>query len=104
MRSKPLPPGMRVRVAQDARIVCLADEQNPYWYVVEYPSGEQETVNVARLTWFTDDIKATMDNDGSVLILSNRLTPKGAQELLLWLQTHAGDFEALTDSDPDPAA
>jgi hypothetical protein len=104
--SKPLPPGMRVRVAQDARIVGLVDKSNPYWYVVECPSGEQEAVNMSRLTWFADDIKATMDHDGSVVILSNRLTPKGARELLLWLQTHTEDFETMEGSaqNPEPTA
>src|SRR5438105_1478897 len=84
---KDFPPGAMVRVAHDARIVALEDPKNPFWYRVEYPDGTRAVVNISRLTWLADQVKAMMDTDGSVHIISNRLTAEGALDLMKWLET-----------------
>ena len=89
---KTFKPGARIRVKRDATIVGLADKANPYWYVVRFPDGHEETVNIARINYLSDEIRASIDHDASVQIISNRLSARGARELLLWLQTHEQDF------------
>ncbi len=54
---KEFPPGAAVRVAHDARIVGLEDPSNPYWYRVAYADGSQAVINVARITYFADQVK-----------------------------------------------
>ena len=62
-------------------------KDNPYWYLVEV-NGERETVNIGRMSAVADDAKATIDLDGSVLVLTNRLSLEGAKSLLDWLSCH----------------
>jgi len=95
---KDFPPGATVRVAHDARIVALEDPSNPFWYRVRYSDGSEAVVNVARITYFADQVKATIDEDGSIQIISNRLTAEGARDLFHWLRTHYADFEAVLAS------
>lgn len=97
MRDKrELPPGTHIRVEQNARIVSIADPGNPYWYVVEYPSGRQETVSLSRINYLADKARAVVDTDGSMQVFSTRLSPAGAVELYHFLRTHLSEFEANT--------
>ncbi len=99
---KELVPGMAVRVEHNARIVGLVEKNNPYWYEIEYPDGRREVVNVARLHWFADTCKATIDHDASIQVISNRLTASGAIDLYHWLRTHLSDFEAQIPTTTTP--
>src|SRR2546423_9510852 len=85
-------PGARVRVEIDATIVKETTKGNPYWYDCLMPDGTVESVNLSRINWLADEPVATMDNDGSVQIISNRLTPAGAPLLIDWAIMHARDF------------
>lgn len=85
-------PGQAVRVERNARIVEQVKD-NPYWYVVEWPDGTQEQVNIGRLSAVADEARATIDLDGSVLVLTNRLSLDGAKSLLDWLACHIGTFD-----------
>src|SRR5579863_2462555 len=83
--------GQSVRVERNATIIEQV-EGNPYWYVVEV-EGKQETVNVGRISAVSDEARATIDIDGSLLILSNRLSLTGAKDLIDWLQCHVSGFD-----------
>lgn len=102
---KQFKPGARVRVEQDARIVQLNEKSNPYWYVVEFSDGRRDLVNIARITHLADEVRATIDHDGSIQVISNRLTARGALELEQWLSLHRQDFldqlAAQDESDQD---
>ena len=93
---KELPAGMAVRVEHNARIVGLADKENQYWYEIQYPDGSQDVVNISRLHWYVDDVRASVDTDGSIQIISNKLSAQGAINLFHFLRTHYADFEAMT--------
>lgn len=95
---KELPAGMAVRVEHNAQIVGLADKDNPYWYEIEYPTGEHDVVNISRLHWYADDVRASVDIDGSIQIISNKLTAQGAINLYHFLRTHYADFEAVAST------
>jgi hypothetical protein len=87
-------PGQVVRVAHIARVVAPV-ENNPFWLVVEYESGQRETVSVARLMPINDKAKVTIDHDGSIYIHTNRLSPAGAIDLLRGLQAQLPIYEDL---------
>ncbi len=85
--------GQAVRVEQNAVIVEQPDRDNPYWYTIEFPSGERLPVNIGRINSVAEECKATIDTDGSVLILSNRLSLSGAKDLIEWLECHVNGFD-----------
>ena len=91
-----LEPGIHVRIEHNAHIVGLVDKDNPYWYEVEYPTGEHDTVSLARINTVVDRSRAVIDTDCSIQIFSSRLSTEGALDLLLWLETHRHEFEAMT--------
>ena len=91
-----LEPGTNVRIEHNAQIVGLVDKHNPYWYEVEYPTGERDTVSLARINAVVDRSRAVIDTDCSIQIFSPRLSPTGALDLLLWLETHRHEFEQAT--------
>ena len=95
---KELPAGMAVRVEHNAQIIGLADKENPYWYEIEYPTGERDVVNISRLHWYSDDVRASVDTDGSIQIISSKLTAQGAINLFHFLRTHYADFETLAST------
>ncbi len=79
-----LQPGAKVRVEFNAEVVGLADPSNPYWYTVRYPSGELDTVSLARIHAVVDHTRAVMDShDCSIQVFSPRLSAEGALDLLL---------------------
>jgi len=84
--------GQSVRIERNATIIEQVKD-NPYWYVVQLPTGEQETVNIGRISAVADEAKATIDLDGSVLVLTNRLSLDGAKDLLDWLSCHIATFD-----------
>src|SRR5437868_2309036 len=88
-------PGSTVRGAHDARIVGREVAHNPYWYRVAYPDGHGDVVNISRVHWYADEARATMDHDGSVQVISSKLTPQGAMNLFHWLDAHYAEFEAV---------
>lgn len=96
MRDKrELLPGTAIRVEHNARIVQVAEPGNPYWYVVEYPDGRQETVSLSRINQISDRARAVVDADGSMQVFSTRLSALGAVELFHFLRTHLNEFEAI---------
>jgi hypothetical protein len=105
-----LDPGQAVRIEHNARIVGLADKDNPYWYEVEYPTGERDTISLARINGVVDRCRAVIDTDCSIQVFSPRLSAEGALDLLLWLETHRHEFEAVVtqtseeSTPPDDAA
>lgn len=84
-------PGQAVRIERNATIISPV-EGNPYWYVVEI-EGKQEVMNIGRISAIADEAKATIDLDGSVLVLTNRLSLDGAKSLLDWLSCHIETFD-----------
>jgi hypothetical protein len=97
-----LQPGAKVRVEFNAEVIGLADPSNPYWYTVRYLSGELDTVSLARIHAVVDHTPAVMDsNDCSIQVFSPRLSAEGALDLLLWLETHRHEFEAVTRGELD---
>lgn len=96
MSVRKLTPGQAVRVEFNARIVAQAEDSNPYWYVVEYPDGRQETVSLARINSIADKSRAVFDIDASIQVFSPRLSAEGALDLYQWLGTHLHEFEAAT--------
>jgi hypothetical protein len=91
-----LQPGAKVRVEFNAEIVGLTDPSNPYWYTVRYPSGELDTVSLARIHSVVDHTRAVLDTDCSMQVFSPRQSAEGALDLLLWLETHRREFEQAT--------
>jgi hypothetical protein len=91
-----LAPGTNVRIEHNAQIIGLTDKDNPYWYEVEYPDGTHDTVSLARINGVVDRCRAVIDTNCSIQIFSPRLSPTGALDLLLWLETHRHEFEAVT--------
>jgi ABC-type ATPase involved in cell division len=87
-------PGARVRVEHDATVIALTTKGNPYWYDVQLPTGEIETVNIARLNLLADEPICNLDADGSVQIVTTRLTPMGVLNLI-------GKLTAYTQYFPD---
>lgn len=85
-------PGQAVRIERNATIIEQMRD-NPYWYVIELPDGTQEQVNIGRISAIADEAKATIDLDGSVLVLTNRLSLSGAKDLLDWLSCHIETFD-----------
>ncbi len=85
-------PGQSVRIERNARIVNQLPD-NQYWYIVELPDGTQETINIGRISAVADEAKAVIDLDGSVLVLTNRLSLEGAKSLLDWLACHIETFD-----------
>ena len=98
-----LEPGIHVRIAYNAHIVGLVDKDNPYWYEVEHPTREHDTISLARINTVVDRSRAVIDTDCSVQIFSSRLSPIGALDLLLWLETHLHEFEAVSWEQVTPA-
>ncbi len=88
-----LAPGTAVRIEHNARIVDLVNKDNPYWYEVEYPTGERQVVSLARINPVIDRSRAVLDDDCSIQVFSPRLSAEGALDLLLWLETHRHEFE-----------
>lgn len=88
--------GQAVRVSHTARIVGQPDKDNMFWWEVEYPTGERAIVSLARLDPIVDTPKMMIDHDSSIAIWSTRLSAEGALDLLLWLETHRHEFEAVT--------
>jgi len=91
-----LSPGTNVRIEYNAHFVGLADKENPYWYEVEYPVGHRDTVLLARINRVVDRCRTVIDTDASIQLFSPRLSAEGALDLLLWLETHCHEFEAVT--------
>lgn len=83
--------GQSVRVERNATIIEQV-EGNPYWYLVEV-EGKQETVNVGRISAIADEARATIDTDGSILVLTNRLSIEGGRALREWLDAHLGTWD-----------
>jgi hypothetical protein len=73
-------------------LVQFDEGSNPYLYVVEYADGRRDLVNVASITCLADEPCATIDQDGSVQVISNRLSLAGALQLEQWLAIHKQDF------------
>ncbi|SRR6266516_4163159 len=96
-----LHPGQAVRVEHNAQIVSQVEKDNPYWYIVEYPSGEQETVSLTRINLIADKSRAVIDSDASIQIFSSRMSPAGALDLLVWLETHKAELQAAVEPDED---
>lgn len=90
-------PGARVRVEVDAEIVEQAEKSNPYWYIVRFADGREEIVNLARINWLSDEPQVTRDNDGSVQIITNRLTAEGARHLAGILADYASNPTPLQE-------
>lgn len=91
-----LKPGTKIRVEHNAEVIGLADPSNPYWYSVRYSDGTLDTVSLARINNVVDAPRMVMDYDGSSQIFTPRLSAQGNLELLLWLETHRAEFEAVT--------
>lgn len=89
-----LAPGTPVRVEENAVIVGPV-EDNPYWYEIEYPSGQRNTVSIARITSYSDEPRALLDPCGDITILQPRLSAAGAVNLYHWLRTNIADLDAL---------
>lgn len=85
-------PGAAARLERNCIVVAQVKD-NPYWYIVALPDGTQETVNIGRLNAVPDEAKAVIDLDGSVLILTPRLSLDGAKSLLDWLSCHIETFD-----------
>lgn len=100
MSVRKLNPGQAVRVEFNARIVGMVDKDNPYWYIVEYPDGRQDTVSLARINSISDKSRAVFDIDASIQVFSPRLSAEGAIDLYQWLGTHMHEFQAAI---ADPA-
>ncbi len=58
--------------------------------------GERDTVSLARINAVVDRSRAVIDTDCSIQIFTPRFSPTGALDLLLWLETHRHEFEAMT--------
>ncbi len=84
-------PGQAVRVERNATIIEQVKD-NPYWYVVDV-NGTQETINIGRISAVADEARASIDLDGSVLVLTNRLSLEGARSLREWLDCHISGFD-----------
>ena len=84
-------PGQAVRIERNGTIIEQVKD-NPYWYLVEV-NGEQETVNIGRISAVADEARASIDLDGSVLVLTNRLSLEGAKSLREWLDSHIECFD-----------
>jgi len=85
-------PGQPVRIERNCTIVEQVKD-NPYWYVIELPDGSRETASIGRLSAMNDEAKAVIDEDGSVLILTPRLSLEGARSLREWLDAHIETFD-----------
>lgn len=95
MRKQKFLPGQSVRFEVDATIIeQVAD--NEYWYLVELSNGTQERVSVGRLSAIAEVARAASDFDGSLLILSNRLSLTGVKSLLDLLTAHIAAFDEET--------
>jgi|SRR5579863_7703063 len=96
--------GQVVRVEHSAVIVGLADKNNPYWYEVAYSDGRpNEVVSIVRLNSVNDHAYAVLDTtDGTIEVLSRRLSPTGALDLLLWLEIHRHDLEQARGQQTQP--
>lgn len=92
MSTRKFLPGQAARIERDCKVVEQMKD-NPYWYVVELPSGELEQVNIGRLNAVPDVCKAVIDLDGSILILTPRLSLEGARSLRDWLDAHISTFD-----------
>jgi hypothetical protein len=90
-----LEPGQAIRIEHNAIIVGIAEKDNPYWYICEYPDGSRETVSLARIHTVSNHTRAVMDDDCSIQVFSPRLSAEGALDLLLWLETHRHEFQAV---------
>lgn len=91
-----LAPGTPVRVEENAVIVGQV-EDNPYWYEIEYPSGQRDTVSIARITSYSDEPRALLDPCGDITILQPRLSAAGAVNLYHWLRTNLPDLAPLVN-------
>lgn len=96
-------PGARVRVEIDAVIVRQARKDNPYWYICQFSDGHEETVNLARINWLADEPVLTLDTDGSIQIISNRLSREGWFHLIEKLQGLAAMLDATGDDEGSAA-
>ena len=66
---------------------------------MRFPDGTIDTVSLARIHAVVDHTRAVMDiNDCSIQVFSPRLSAEGALDLLLWLETHRHEFEAVVTS------
>lgn len=82
MSVRKLQPGQAVRVEQDARIVNQV-EGNPYWYVVEYPTGARDGCALQDQRDRRHEHHAVLDTDCSIQVFSPRLSATGALDLLI---------------------
>jgi hypothetical protein len=97
---KELPPGAAVRVEENATIVGLEDQTNPYWHRVRFADGREAVVNIVRITWYSERAHAVCDSDdGSVTILQARLTAAGAIDLYHWLRTNLQAVQEMASQD-----
>lgn len=94
--------GQPIRVEHNAQIVKQLDENNPYCYEVEYPTGERAIVSLARINLINDRSRAVLDTDCSIQVFSPRLSNVGALDLLTWLETHKAELEASVSSENEP--
>lgn len=85
-------PGQNVRIERNATIIEQLPN-NQYWYRVQLPDGSEETINIGRISAVADEARASIDLDGSVLVLTNRLSLEGAKSLLDWLSCHIETFD-----------
>src|SRR5437773_11418695 len=99
MHSPKLTPGQQVRVESAAKVIDLADQNNPYYYTVEFADGKREVVSIARLTPIYDTCKVTIADDAVITVASGRLSAAGAIDLYHWLRTHMQEFEEVTQAD-----
>ena len=95
-----LQPGQQVRVESAARVISQADQNNPYYYTVEFADGKREVVSVARLTPIYDICKVSISDDAVITVASGRLSAVGAIDLYHWLRTHMHEFEEVTQEAP----
>jgi hypothetical protein len=85
-------PGQAARLERNCTIVQQVKD-NPYWYEVSLPDGTVEVANISRLNAVPDEAKAVIDLDGSVLILTPRLSLEGARSLREWLDCHIDSWD-----------
>ena len=77
MHSPKLQLGQQVRVESAGRVIGLADQNNPYYYTVEFADGKREVVSIARLTPIYDTCKVTIADDAVITVASGRLSAAG---------------------------
>lgn len=87
-------PGNRVRIELDATILKQSSKGNSYWYDCLMPDGTIVTVNLARIHLLADEPIVDLEADGSLQIVTTRLSRQGWENLIARLQGLSATLDA----------